>query len=245
MQQPNATGLSAAPLTGVAVAGIVAMSGSAFGLLILRVLLGASAGDPSSGFAWLLLSGVSVRSFVAHALTAELFITAYPRMPTVRHHLDHPHGWLGVGAVLGTLMWVVIRAAMPTFGPLPLGRPMVSWLTMALFSGPMIVWIARQYVSTSRASDAAREARRRIAGGLAAILPGVCVLVWCFGTEAGSMAMIGVLFAAVPALAAIVAGTSMLLGGTWKALGLDGERWVKALPYVIALAALFAAMAMS
>ena len=73
---------------------------------------------------------------------------AHPRLPTVRQQLRRDKGTLVVGAALGTLMWVVLRALFPISGPAPAAILFASWLTMALVSGPLIVWIAQQYVAT-------------------------------------------------------------------------------------------------
>jgi hypothetical protein len=216
---------------------------SAFGRVILQGIFDVLAKRDSSiaVVSWL-LGGISVRFFVAHALAAEAFIVAYPRLPTVRRFLERGMGTLTVGAALGTLMWVILRAMMPTSGPTLIGITLVSWLTMALFSGPIIVWIAREYLAAANTGGAAREARREIGYGLAVILPAVFVLIWTFGTEAGAGLMIGMVFVGIAALAVGAFGTSMLLGGIWKARGLNGQRWARATPLLIVLGLIILAM---
>ena len=222
------------------------MCGSAFGrVLFLFVFNRLGFGGSTIGTASWLLGGISVRFFVAHALAAEAFIIAYPRLPTVRRQLEGDKGILLVGAVLGTLMWVALRALLPIQGPVPMGIMLPSWLTMALFSGPVIVWITRPYLAVDSIGATASEARREVGRGLAIILPAIFVLIWAFGTQAGSNMMIGVVFVAGPALAAIVVGSSMLLGGIWKARGRTNQGWARATPYLIALGAIVLALALS
>jgi hypothetical protein len=244
--EPNVTRIGVAPLEAVIVAATVAMCGSAIGRVVLQVVFDVLAKRESSvqAVTWI-LGGVSVRFFVAHALAAEVFMTAYPRLPTVRRQLAGEKGTLIVGAVLGTLMWVVLRALLPSAGPALLGIVFVSWLTMALVSGPIIVWIARGYVTTSSTDVGSREARREIGYGLSIILPAVLVLLWGFGTEGGAGMGVAVAFVGFAALAVIVVGTSKLLGGLSKARGITDQRWARATPYLIAVALVILALALS
>ena len=237
---PDAKGVAVAPLEGIIIAAVVAMFGSAIGRVVLQVVLDVLAKRESSiGVVTWLLGGVSVRFFVAHAVAAEAFMMAYPRLPTVRQQLEREKGTLVVGAALGTLLYVVLRALTMA------GVSLASWLTMALFSGPLIVWIARQHLAVGVTETVSREGRREIGRGLAVILPAIFVLIWAFGTDAGNSLMIGVVFVGLPAIAAIVVGTSMLLGGVAKAQGRTDQRWARATPYLIALAAIVLALALS
>jgi hypothetical protein len=239
-------GLLSAPISGVFVAAIVAMCGSAFGRVLLQGVFDVLAKrDSSIGVVTWLLGGISVRFLVAHAMAAEAFIVAYPRLPTIRRRLEGEKGTLIVGAGLGTLMWVVLRAMLPTSGPVLIGITLVSWLTMALFSGPLIVWIARNYVEMAGRDATSREARREIGYGLAVTLPGVFLLIWAFGSEAAAGWGIAIVFFALAALAVIVVGTSALLGGIWKARGRKGQGWARATPFLIAVAALILTLALS
>ena len=235
-----------APLGGVLIAATVAMCASAVGRVVLQVIIDVLAKRDSSvhGVMWI-LGGVSMRFFVAHAIAAELFIVAYPRLPTVRRQLEGEKGTLVVGAALGTLMWVVLRALMPLPGSAPVAITLASWLTFALFSGPIIVWIARPYLSMVSTSGTLGEARREMGRGLAVIFPAVFVLIWGFGTESGSSWGIAIVFIGFAALAAIVVGTSLLLGGMSKARGNTSQRWARAIPYLIAFAAIVLALMLS
>lgn len=190
-----------------------------------------------------ILGGVSVRFFVAHGFAAEAFMLAYPRLPTVRQQLQSNKGPLVVGAALGTLMWVVLRALFPIYVPAPAGVTLASWLTMALISGPIIVWIVRPYLATDSMSDASREGRREMGNGLAVIFPAVLVLLWGFGAESGLG--IAIVFIAFAALAVIVVGTSALLGGISKARGRTSQRWARAAPYLIFFAVIVLALMLS
>ena len=225
---------------------MLAMFGSAVGRVILQLAFDVLAKRDSSVHVvtWL-IGGVSVRFCVAHAIAAEAFMIAHPRVPTVRRRLEGEKGTLVVGAALGTVMWVILRALMPISGPVPAGVTLASWLTMALFSGPLIVWVARQFVASGNTDHSAQEARREIGRGLAVILSAVFVLIWAFGTEEGGRLGILVAFVGLGAIAVIVVGTSMLLGGIWKARGRTNQRWARATPYLIALAAIVLALALS
>ena len=245
-EQPNAPTAGLAPLEGIIMAAVVAMGASAIGRVVLQVVLDVLTKRDSSVHAvsWI-LGGISVRFFVAHAIATEAFIVAYPRLPTVRRQLEGDKGTLIVGGAIGTMMWIVLRALFPIQGPAPVGTMLASWLTMALFSGPLIVWIARSYVGTDSMSDTARTARREMGRGLAIILPAIFALIWAFGSESGSGLGIGIAFVGMAALAVIVVGTSTLLGGIWRARGRANQRWARATPYLIALAAIVLALALS
>jgi hypothetical protein len=240
------TGLLSAPISGVFVAAIVAMCGSAFGGALLQSVFDTlTKSDSRIGTVTWLLGGISVRFLVAHALAAEAFIVAYPRLPTIRRQLERKNGTLIVGAGLGTLMWICLRAMIPISGRLLMGITLVSWLTLALFSGPLIVWIARNYVASVGTDATALEARREIGYGWAVALPGVLLLIWAFGTDAASGMGVAIAFVGLAALAVIVVGTSALLGGIWKAQGRKSEGWARATPFLIAVGALILAMALS
>ena len=243
-KQPNATAVAAAPLAGVLVAATVAMCASAIGRVVLQVIVDVLAKrDSSVDAVWWILGGVSVRFFVAHGLVAEAFMMAYPRLPTVRQQLQRAKGTILVGAALGTLMWIVLRALFPISAPAPFAITFVSWLTLALCSGPVIVWIARQYVATDGTSAVAQDARREIGRGLAVILPALLVLLWGFGTETGLG--IAIAFVGLVALAAIAQGMSMLLGGLSKARGSTSQGWARATPYLIFVAVMLLALMLS
>jgi len=243
-EKPNATAVGAAPLAGVLIAATVAMCASAIGSVVLQVIVDVLAKRDSSVHAvsWI-LGGVSMRFFVAHGIAAEAFIVAYPRLPTVRRQLEGEKGALLVGAALGTLMWLILRALFPISEPAPLAITFVSWLTLALCSGPVIVWLARQYVATDGTPAPAQDARREIGRGLAIILPALLVLLWGFGTESGLG--IAIVFVGFVALAAIAQGTSMLLGGMSKARGNTSQRWARATPYLIFFAVIVLALMLS
>ena len=238
--------LGVSPLEGIIVAAVVAMCGSAIGRVVLQVVFDVLAKRDSAVHAvtWI-LGGVSMRFFVAHAIATEAFIVAYPRLPSVRRQLEGKQGTLVVGAALGTLMWVVLRALIPIQGPSPIGIVLPSWLTMALFSGPIMVWMAQPYLASTAMSDTTREARREIGRGWAIILIAVFVLIWTFLSESGRQLGIGIVFVGVPALAVLVLGTSTLLGGISKARGSPSQRWARAIPYLIAAAAVTLALAFS
>lgn len=214
------SGTFAAPLEGVLIAAMLAMFGSAIGRVVLQVVFDVLAKRDSSiaVVSWI-LGGVSVRFFVAHALAAEAFMMAYPRLPTVRRQLEGKKGTLTVGAMLGTVMWVVLRALMPIPGPVRMGITLASWLTMALFSGPLIVWVALQFVASATLDASAREARRGIGRGFAVILAAVFALIWTFGSEEGSQLGILIAFVGLGALAIGLVGMGMLVGGMRKARG--------------------------
>lgn len=245
-KQPRAKTLGASPFEGILVAAVVAMCGSAIGRVLLQVVFDVLAKRDSSiqPVVWI-LSGVSMRFFVAHAIATEAFIVAYPRLPTVRRQLEGNRGTLVVGAALGTLMWIVLRTLLPIQGPAPIGVMLPSWLTMALFSGPLMVWMAQPYLTTSTMSDTLREARREIGRGWAIIMLAVFVLIWSFLSESGSQLGIGIVFVGLPALAVLVVGTSTLLGGISKARGSASQRWARAIPYLIAAGAVTLALAFS
>lgn len=242
-KQPNAIALGTASFTGVLVAATVAMCASAIGRVVLQVTIDVLAKRDSSVHAvsWI-LGAISMRLFVAHGMAAEAFMIAYPRLPTVRRQLQRDKGTLVVGATLGTLIWVTLRAVFPISVPAPVIITFVSWLTMALFSGPVIVWIVRQYVATDGTEGAAQDARREMGRGLAIILPALLVLLWGFATESGGGLGIAIVFVGFVALAAIAHGTSMLLGGMSKARGNSSQRWARATPYLIALIAFVLAL---
>ena len=209
-----------APLDGIIIAATVAMCGSAIGRVLLQGAFDVLAKrDTSIQLVSWILGGFSVRFFVAHAIAAEAFIIAHPRLPTVRRQLEGGKGTLLVGAALGTLMWLALRAMLPIQGSAPISVMLPSWLTMALFSGPLLVWITRPYLATDNLSGTTRDARREMGRGLAVILPAIFALVWAFGTEAGRNMMIGVVFVGGAALAAIVVGSRLLLAGLGKARG--------------------------
>jgi len=243
-EKPNAMAVGAAPLAGVLIAATVAMCASAIGSVVLQVIVDVLAKRDSSVHAvsWI-LGGVSMRFFVAHGIAAEAFIVAYPRLPTVRRQLEGEKGALLVGAALGTLMWLILRALFPISEPAPLAITFVSWLTLALCSGPVIVWLARQYVATDGTPAPEQDARREIGRGLAIILPALLVLLWGFGTESGLG--IAIVFVGFVALAAIAQGTSMLLGGMSKARGNTSQRWARATPYLIFFAVIVLALMLS
>ena len=234
------------PFEGVLIAAVVAMCGSAIGRVLLQTVFDVLAKRDSSiqAVSWI-LGGVSMRFFVAHAIATEAFIVAYPRLPSVRRQLEGKRGTLVVGAALGTLMWVVLRALLPIQGPAPIGVMLPSWLTMALFSGPLMVWMAQPYLATSTTSDTLRAARREIGRGWAIILLAVFVLIWTFLSESGSQLGIGMVFVGLPAIAVLVVGTSTLLGGMSKARGNPSQRWARAIPYLIAAGAVTLALAFS
>ena len=246
MTTSKATATRAAPLEGVLIAATLAMCGSAIGRVVLQVVFDVlGKRDSSIGIVTWLLGGVSLRFFVAHALAAEAFMMAYPRLPTVRHQLEREKGTLVVGGILGTVMWVVLRALIPIAGPSPAGITLVSWLTMALFSGPLVVWVAQQFVASGNLNASSQDARREIGRGLAVILPALFVLICTFGTDAGNSLMVGIVFVGFAAVALMVVGTSMLLGGISKARGRTNQRWARATPYLIALVAIMLAMALA
>ena len=246
--KPNAPTLGLAPLDGIVIAAVVAMCGSAIAHPVLQGVLDVLAKrDSSVHFVSWILGGISLRFFVAHAIAAEAFIIAHPRLPTIRRQLEGKKGTLIVGAALGTLLWVVLRALLPIQGPAPMGVMLMlpSLLTMALFSGPLIVWIVRPYLAMDSTAGTIRDARREIGRGWAVILPAMLLLLWAFGTEEGNRWGIAIVFFGFVALVAIVAGTSMLFGGMSKARGSTNERWVRAVPYLLFLAVIVAALAFS
>jgi hypothetical protein len=214
----NAKATGASQFEGILIAAVLGMCGSAIGRVLLQSVFDVLAKRDSSVHAvtWI-LGGVSMRFFVAHAIATEAFIVAYPRLPSVRRQLEGKHGTLVVGAALGTLMWVVLRTLLPIHGPAPIGVMLPSWLTMALFSGPIMVWMAQPYLATTTMTDSSRAARREIGRGWAVILLAVFVLIWTFLSESGSQLGIGMVFVGLPALAVLVVGTSTLLGGLSKA----------------------------
>jgi len=187
------------------------MFGSAVGRVVLHGVFDVLAKRDSSidAVTWL-LGGISVRFFVAHALAAEAFMVAYPRLPTVRRRLEGEKGTLIVGAALGTVMWVVLRALLPIPGPVPIGATVASWLTMALFSGPLIVWIARQHLAMDDVAPG-------IGRGLAVILPSIFAEIWLFGTNEGNGMGVLIVFVGFAALVLMLVGFVMLLRGTRKA----------------------------
>ena len=241
--QPNATAIGAAPFAGIFVAATVAMCASAIGRVLLQVIVDVLAKRDSSvpAVSWI-LGGISVRFFVAHGFAAEAFMMAYPRLPTVRQQLQGPRGALVVGAALGTLMWIALRALFPITGPAPAGVTLASWLTFALISGPVVVWSVRPYLATDGTSDALREGRREIRTGLTAILPALLVLLWAFTTSGLG---IGIVFVGFPALVVAVVGASAILGGLSKARGRPSQRWARATPYLIFVAVIALALILS
>lgn len=246
-KQSNAmTVLGAAPLAGILVAAMVAMCASAIGRVVIQVIVDVLAQRDSSGagMSWI-LGGVSVRFFVAHGFAAEAFLLAYPRLPTVRQQLQSGKGALVVGAALGTLMWVLLRALFPIPGFARAGVTLASWLTMALISGPIIVWVARPYLAMENMSDSLREGRREMGNGLAVILPAILVLFWAFFTPSGNGLGIGIVFVGFAALAVMAAGASSLLGGLSKARGRPSQRWARATPFLIFLAFIVLALMLS
>jgi hypothetical protein len=245
-EQPNVKAIGASLFEGILVAAAVAMCASAIGRVLLQVVFDVLAKRDSSVHAvsWI-LGGVSMRFFVAHAIATEAFIVAYPRLPSVRRQLDGEKGTFVVGAALGTLMWVALRALVPNQGPAPIGVMLPSWLTMALFSGPIMVWMAQPYLATNTMSDTSRAARREIGRGWATILLAVFAPIWTLLSESGSQAGIGIVFVAIPAIVVLVVGTSTLLGGMSKARGNTSQRWARAIPYLITAGAVTLALAFS
>lgn len=240
----NATAVGLAPFEAIVAAATVAMFGSAIARPILQGIFDVLAKrDSSVHLVTWILGGASARFFVTHAIAAELFIIAHPRLPTIRRQLEGKHGTLIVGAMLGTLMWVGLRALLPIQGPAPLGVTVPSWLTMALFSGPLIVWTVRPYLAMESLGVTTREARREIGRGWAIILPSIFVLIWGFLSESGSGLGILVVFLGFAALVVMALGMSTLLGGMSKARGSPSQGRARAIPYLILLAVIVLALA--
>ena len=128
------------------------------------------AGDSVIG---ILLSAGSIWPVLSVATSAVLFILAYAQLPKVRTITASAAGVLVAGIVLGTMRWLVIRAAVSYPVPMPLAVQTSAWLADALFCGPALVWTVQQFAPSSSGTVG-----RRIAFVLAAAMPLLWVGLW-------------------------------------------------------------------